>query len=106
MVHNLKENLDKYGKVEIYITNKPDLIVTSKTGDRLAIEVETGIGFRKHKTRFYKKYLTLKEEYGNDFFVLITNSKYKDVYKNLIGDKAKVVNRSEFEKILKKFNNN
>ena len=60
MVWNLKEELEKHTKnVEVNITEKADLIFKDKQGKDFAVEVETGKGFKKHRSRLVEKFLFL-----------------------------------------------
>ena len=65
-----------------------------KRGLFIALEIETGKVFRRHKPRFLEKVLTLKENYGEDWFIVVTNRGLVGKYKEF----GKVLTRKNFLK--------
>ncbi len=81
IVMNLRDELLKRGlAVETNVTEKVDLLFKNKTGKEIAIEVETGIGFAKHKSRLKKKFAELKSQYGKRLVIVLTDANYKRQY--------------------------
>lgn len=82
LVQNIKQELQKHTKeVQVYITTKPDIIFKNKKGQEIAIEVETGKGFSKHRNRLKEKFYEAKKEYGNRLFIVLTSKDYRKHYK-------------------------
>ena len=101
LVYNVKNILEKYGKVEIYTTVKPDILFTTKKGNVTAVEIETGKSYKANKKGLYKKYLQLKEEYGDRVVFILTDAQYKQRYRILFGEDENIYTRNEFEEIFK-----
>ncbi|MFH1770124.1 MAG: DUF87 domain-containing protein [archaeon] len=101
LVHNIKEELEKHTKnVEIFITKKPDIIFKNKKGKEQAIEVETGIGFSKHKKRLKEKFEEIQNSYGNRAILVLTDKNFKDKYKR-IAPNIKILVRTEIQSYIK-----
>jgi len=49
-------------------------------GKKYAIEVETGNVYTKNKKKFYAKVETLKKEYGDNWFFVVTNRDFASTY--------------------------
>jgi lipid II:glycine glycyltransferase (peptidoglycan interpeptide bridge formation enzyme) len=105
LVYNIKENLEKYGKVEIFVTQKPDLILTKKNGDQVIIEVETGLSFLKNKKALYNKYIKLKEEYGDKVIFVLTDAHYRKRYEALFNESDIIFSRQELDGLFESFRN-
>jgi hypothetical protein len=79
----LKENFEY---VKTYNTKEPDIVFRFKN-KFIALEIETGKVFRRHKQRFLEKLSMLKQNYGEDYFFIVTNrdnlGKYKQFGKTL-----------------------
>jgi len=100
MVQNIKEELEKYTKkIEVSITKKPDLIFTNKAGKEIAIEVETGIGFKKHRKRLIEKFDQIRQQYKNRVFIVITDKNVRDKYER-ITQEIKIMVRTELEQFI------
>jgi len=83
LVENLREYVGKFTKkVEVYITAKPDIVFKDKQGREIAIEVETGKHFKKHKNRLITKFTEAKNKY-KDIVILLTDTNYTRHYQNL-----------------------
>lgn len=101
----IEEELLKIGgKVETYTVQKPDIIYTNKKGEEIAIEVETGMGFRKHKKRLINKFKELKE-YSGKVVVVLTNSDFKERYLTLLGEDFELYLRKDISDLLSSLNN-
>ena len=106
MIHNLKQELEKYTKeIEISVSEKPDILFKNKKGETVAIEVETGLGFRKHKKRIIEKIDRLKIEYKKNIVIVLTNSDYKDSYQSISND-IKILLRTDVPKFYQSLFNN
>ena len=86
--YNLKDNFDY---VKTYNTKEPDIIFRVKNRF-IALEIETGKVFRRHKQRFLEKLSMLKENYGEDYFFIVTNRDNVGKYKPF----GKVLTRKNF----------
>jgi hypothetical protein len=72
-----------------------DLMVLNKKGEEIAIEVETGIGFKFHKGRILNKFRDVCNRYER-VIVILTNSRLKPRYENLLKDlNLKIISRKE-----------
>jgi len=81
LVYKIKELLEnKLEKVERYYTKKADLIFNNKKGERIALEIETGKQYKKHKKRIDEKFERLKKEFGDNIFIVLTDSLKKKCY--------------------------
>ncbi len=95
LVQNIKQELLKYTKeVEIYIVEKPDIIFKNKQGKEMAIEVETGDGFKKHKKRLIDKFHEARLKYKKNLCIVLTNPEFRRQYKDIVGG-VKILVRSE-----------
>lgn len=84
LVHNIKEELVKFGVlVQTFITVKPDLVFTSQTGKRYAVEVETGKRFRSRKKEIREKFKKVLEKY-DIVIIVVTTTKVKRHYQRLL----------------------
>jgi sugar-specific transcriptional regulator TrmB len=95
LVENIKDELLKHTKnVKIYVTQKPDILFKNKKGQEIAIEVETGFGFGKHRQRLKEKFSQVYSEYKNRVIIVVTYKNLKDKYER-IAPNIKTINRSE-----------
>jgi len=69
----------KTKKVELFETKKPDIIFKAR-GKEIALEIETGTNFKKHKKRLAKKVEALNKEYKKRWFFVLTSTDYKKQY--------------------------
>lgn len=102
MVQNIKMEILKRNpkcQVETNVVLKPDIIFKKKNGKEVAIEVETGKSFRKHKDRLKKKFEDLKLNYDGKIIVVLTNALYKDRYKSLLDDDFPLFVRTYLEEL-------
>ncbi len=77
IVEELKKHTDK---VNVYQTKKPDIIFKNKVGQEIVLEIETGIGFDKHKKRLEEKFSELKKKKGKRAYIVLTELKIKNRY--------------------------
>ncbi len=97
MVKAVEEYLRQFtDKVEVFETTKPDIVFETPAGRKYAIEVETGKTAKKNKGVLKKKADELNKEYGDNWFFLVTFSKFAYVYHNL----GKVQTRKDLRKRL------
>lgn len=102
LVQNIKQEILKFTKeVETYITEKPDIIFKNKKGQEVAIEVETGDDFSKHKSRLIEKFQNVKQNYKN-IVIVLTLKDYKRHYENITD--IPVITRSDIQEFLDKQN--
>jgi hypothetical protein len=96
LVHNIKKVLGGYVKeVKVNVVRDVDLMVLNKKGEEIAIEVETGIGFKFHKGRILNKFRDVCNRYER-VIVILTNSRLKPRYENLLKDlNLKIISRKE-----------
>lgn len=100
LVQNIKQLLEKYTKeIELYITERPDIIFKNKKGQSIALEVETGKGFDKHKKRLAKKFWDGKIEFGKNYYIVLTDTNMKRKYQAVAID-IPVIVRKDIPKLL------
>jgi len=94
MVYHIKETLEEMGiEVKVYNTKKPDVIFRVKN-KFIAIEVETGSVLKNNKKQFLEKVETLNDDFGGDWFFVVTN-------RNLLGKYKKYGKTSTRKQVLK-----
>lgn len=102
LVENIKEEILKHTKdVKLYVTKKPDIIFKNKKGKEMAIEVETGFGFGKHKKRLTEKFFQVYMEYKKNAIIVVTQKDLKDKY-NRIAPYLQTINRNELPDFINK----
>lgn len=74
-------------------TREPDIIFRVRN-KFIALEIETGKVLSKNKKRFLEKIESLKENYGEDWFIVVTNGNFIGKYKKF----GKTVSRKNFLK--------
>ncbi len=102
LTQNIKKELLKHTKeIEVSITGKPDIIFKNKKGETIALEIETGIGFKKHKKRLTKKFRNAKREYKQLYIVLTdTQNQYK--YKKITNNQIPILLRTDINGFINK----
>jgi len=81
LVQIIKETLkDNFKYVKEYRTKEPDIIFRVRN-KFIALEIETGKVLSKNKKRFLEKIKSLKENYGDDWFIVVTNRDFVGKYK-------------------------
>jgi len=86
----LKNNFEE---VKDYRTRAPDIIFKIRN-KFIALEIETGKVLSKNKKRFLEKIKSLKENYGEDWFIVVTNRNFVSKYKQF----GKTITRKNFLK--------
>ena len=100
LVNNIKEELDKYtSTAEIFVTKKPDITFKDKKGKELAIEIETGMGFSKHKARLKEKFEEINKTYGKRAVIVLTDKMLRDKYSR-IAPNTRILVRTEIQSYL------
>ncbi len=81
LVGLIYEELKKYTKkIQTYQTKKPDIIFENKVKQKIILEIETGRGLKKHRTRTDEKFKEIKKKYGNRAYIIITDNKKVNSY--------------------------
>ena len=102
VVKAIEQFIRKYtSEVELFVTVKPD-IVFEVDGREIAVEVETGIKYRKDKKKLLEMIKTNNKKYGNDwFFVVIDVKGYKREYSKLATSLARKEVPSHIKELFK-----
>jgi hypothetical protein len=97
LVRNIRDLIRKYTAV-LYISKAvhPDIIFQNTKGDLVALEIETGKHFKKHKARIIEKFSARKIEYGQNLFIILTDTNMKRKYKSLFPD-IKILVRTDLQ---------
>ncbi|MFC1722922.1 VirB4-like conjugal transfer ATPase, CD1110 family [Nanoarchaeota archaeon] len=81
LVVMIEQEIRKYtDKVAIYQTAKPDIIFTNQFGKRIALEIETGKEYKKHKKRINEKFEKIAAEWRHRAFIVITDKDLRNSY--------------------------
>lgn len=81
LVLNIRDKFKNYVKdMRISKTKEPDILFEDSNGETIALEIETGKGFNKHRDRLKEKFLILKEKYGKNIYIILTDSNLKRKY--------------------------
>ncbi len=100
LVYNIKQELEKYtDEIQLSVTRKPDLVFKNKDGKEVAIEVETGKWFSKHKTRLREKFREARRIYKHRLVIVLTSSNLTRQYR-LIAPKVKIITRHKVIKFI------
>ncbi len=83
LVHNIRQHLEKYAEVQVRITAKPDIVFTNKKGEQVALEIETGKNFQRHKERIKEKFARATKKYPH-LYIVLTSTKMKPYYRRLL----------------------
>jgi len=77
----IHEEIKKHtNKVWRHQTEKPDILFINRKGQEVALEIETGIGFSKHKQRLMEKFENVKKQYPDTAYIVLTNLAIKCRY--------------------------
>ena len=80
LTYNITEYLkSKNIPFQLFNSVKPDIVFTNN-GKECAIEIETGKVYTKDKKKFKEKVRTLKENYGDNWFFVVTNRDIAPTY--------------------------
>ena len=97
-----EQELEKYTKeIQISISREPDIIFTNKKGETIAIEVETGLSYKKNKTELINKFQEIELQYKKRLYIVLTNSDFRKRYKNTF-PKIKIISRQSIPEIISK----
>lgn len=92
LVYNIKQEIEKYtDEIELSVTRKPDIVFKNKKGEDVAIEVETGKSFTRHKKRLKRKFREAKRTYKK-LVIVLTDSNFARQYR-LITPHTKIMTR-------------
>ena len=81
LTYNLADYLESKGlKPQLFNSVKPDIVFTM-SGKEYAIEIETGKVYSKDRKKFNEKVKSLKENYGDNWFFVLTDKNYISPYK-------------------------
>jgi len=96
LVQIIKKYLEQYfEEVKEYRTRGPDIVFKYKNRF-IALEIETGKVLEKNKKRFLRKIESLKKNYEDDWFIIVTNRDLVKKYKQF----GKILTRKNFLKRL------
>ena len=94
LVHIIKKVLENnFEYVKSYYTKEPDIVFRVRNRF-IALEIETGKVLSKNKKRFLEKISSIKENYGDDWFIVVTNRNFVGKYRKF----GKTVSRKNFLK--------
>jgi hypothetical protein len=100
IVENIKQEIEKYTKdIHTSITQEPDITFKNKKGENIAIEVETGLSYKKNKTELLNKMHEARLKYKNRLFIVLTNNYYKGHYARLFPN-IKILLRQDIQKYI------
>jgi hypothetical protein len=92
LVQIIKEVLrNNFEDVREYRTRKPDIVFRIRN-KFIALEIETGKVLSKNRKRFLEKVRSLNKDYGDDWFIVVTNRNLLGKYKRF----GKTVTRKNF----------
>jgi len=91
----LEENFED---VQEYRTREPDIVFRVRN-KFIALEIETGKALSKNKKRFLEKIESLEEDYGEDWFIVVTNRDFLGKYRQF----GKTVSRKNLLKKLSSY---
>jgi hypothetical protein len=98
LVLDIRDKFKKYVKnMRISKTKEPDILFENHKEQIIALEIETGKGFNKHKIRIKQKFEVLKEKYKKNVYIILTDSNQKRKYQSLIPN-IKIMTRKDIPK--------
>lgn len=77
ILEEIKKHTDK---VKTYRTKKPDIIFENAVGQKIALEIETGIEFSKHQDRLEEKFAELRRKMPGRVYLVLTNTSKRNRY--------------------------
>ncbi len=81
LVGLIMEEIRKFtDKIWTKQTKEPDIIFENKVGQKIAVEVETGIEFSKHQERLEKKFEELRRTMSGRCYMVLTDKKVRNRY--------------------------
>lgn len=82
LVSVILDEITKYtDKVNTYQTREADIIFDNKAELKIALEIETGKGLRKHKGRLDEKFELFRKKYGKRAYLILTDNDLFNSYK-------------------------
>jgi hypothetical protein len=100
LVENIKEELLKHTKeVKTYITKEPDIVFKNNKGKMIALEIETGMSYKKNKKELKKKFEELQKKYGKNLMIILTDKKFKTQYQKNFPDTT-VLLRKDIQQLI------
>jgi len=100
LVQNIKNEIIKFTKnVTINLTEAPDIIFKNAKGKQVALEIETGEGFKKHKQRIETKFNNAIKKYGKNLYIVLTSKDFRTRYQNRF-PKIKILIRTQIREFL------
>jgi len=101
LVENIKQELERFTKeIKINLTEKPDLIFKNRKGETIAIEVETGMSFKKNPEKIINKFDNVRAKYNKNAIIVLTDATKKHLY-NEISKTIRVILRSEVKSYIR-----
>jgi hypothetical protein len=95
LVLDIRDKFKRYVKnLRVSKTKEPDILFENYKEQTIALEIETGKGFNKHKTRIKEKFEILKEKYKKNVYIILTDSNQKRKYRSLIPN-IKIMTRKD-----------
>jgi hypothetical protein len=99
LVGLIMEEIKQYtDNVKTFQTREPDIIFENKAGQKIAIEVETGLSKDKHEERMDDKFTALHKNYGDRAYLILTNLRMFDSY---AGYEIKIIGRNQISEFTK-----
>jgi len=104
LTYNIADYLESKGlKPQLFNSVKPDIVFTISDKE-YAIEIETGKVYSKDRKKFNEKVKSLKENYGDNWFFVLTNRNHYITYskfgqtftkKSILNQLNKLINQNE-----------
>ena len=85
-------------KIEVYQTQKPDILFENAVGQKIALEIETGKGLKKHKSRTDTKFREVRKEYGDRAYIILTDMRFVNSY---VRHDLKILGRNQIIEFVK-----
>ncbi|MBT3304417.1 DUF87 domain-containing protein [Candidatus Woesearchaeota archaeon] len=81
LVAIIAEEIRKYTKeVKCYQTKKPDVVFKNKLGQKIGLEVETGICLRENRKNKKEKFENIVRDYGKRAYIILTGNRIKNSF--------------------------
>lgn len=100
LVQNIKRELYKHTRfVQVNIVKDADIVFKDKKKNDFAIEIETGLNYKKSKRQLKTKLNELHNNYGSRILIVLTDKKYLRNYKKTF-PKTKIILRKDIQSTL------
>lgn len=97
LVLNIRDELKKYvDNIRISKTKEPDILFEDRNRRTIALEIETGKGFNKHRERLKEKFEILRKEYKKNVYIILTDANQKSKYQNITSN-IKIMTRKDLQ---------